>query len=122
MPSSTTRRILLKSAALISGAAMLPRNAEAKLEETVSHICPACAANLGTGDLHRPNCEAVNMALPPDDKINPETIKIAKSGKRAGPDDPCAPPGCDRCKVQQAAKGGICYHKNVCGCAAQTQC
>lgn len=122
MPSSTTRRALLKSAALISGAVMLPRNAEAKVDGTVSYKCPSCGAILETGDLHKPSCEVVNFAPPPDDKINPETIKIAKSGKRAGPDDPCAPPGCDRCKVQQAAKGGICYHKNVCGCAAQTQC
>jgi len=122
MPSPPTRRTLLKSAALISGAAVLPRAVEAKVEETVSHLCPACGADLGTGDLHRPNCVAVSMTPPSDDKVTPETIKIAKGGKRPGPDDPCAPPGCDRCKIQHAVKGGICYHKNVCGCAAQTQC
>lgn len=120
--SSPTRRSILKTAAVISGAAVLPTAVKASIEATVLQTCPSCGANLEIGDLHRPHCEAVNMAAPPDDKINPETIRIAKKEKRPGPDDPCAPPGCDRCKVQGATKGGYCYHKNTCGCAVQNQC
>jgi hypothetical protein len=121
--SSPTRRTILKTAALMSGAAALPKAAQARLEQSVSHSCPACGADLGMGDLHKPGCVAAHASFRPnDDEIRPETIKIAKKAKRPGPDDPCAPPGCDRCKIQQAAKGGICYHKNACGCAAQTQC
>lgn len=128
--ASPTRRNILKTAAVISGAAVLPKAVKASVEGTAKQTCLACGANLETGDLHRPDCEAVRIAFPLDEAIQPENLKIAgkaygqtsSGAKRSGDSDSCEQLGCDRCKIQRAAKGGVCYHKNKFGCAVQTQC
>ena len=83
--SSPTRRTLLKSAAVISGAAVLPKAAKSRVEETVSQTCPACGANLGVGDLHRPGCKAVRVATPLDNEIKPEKMKLAGKAQAQEP-------------------------------------
>lgn len=84
MPSPT-RRTLLKSAAVISGAAVLPKAAKARVEEAVSRSCPTCGANLGAGDLHRPGCEAARVAAPADNEIKPEKMKLAGKAQAQEP-------------------------------------
>lgn len=84
MPSPT-RRTLLKSAAVISGAAVLPKAAKARVEEAVSRPCPTCGANLGAGDLHLPSCEAARVAAPADNEIKPEEMKFAGKAQAQEP-------------------------------------
>lgn len=73
---SPTRRSVLGTAALIAGAAVLPKAIEAKVSDALLQTCPACGADLNIGDLHKAGCEAANVMPPHDSEINPEATKI----------------------------------------------
>jgi hypothetical protein len=74
--SSPTRRSVLGTAALIAGAAVLPKAIEAKVSDALSQKCPACSADLDIGELHKAGCEAANVMPPHDSEIKPEATKI----------------------------------------------
>ena len=124
--SSITRRQVLASSAIVGLSASVAGAASAKVAETLLQNCPHCSGNLILGDLHEPGCIAIQITPPSDNEIKPETIKTVQATRRKkepyGPPDPCPEHGCDRCRVQQASKGGFCYHKNKESCAVQKQC
>ncbi len=130
--SSVTRRQLLASGAIAGFTVGLPARVEARAGDMPFRSCPHCSADLALGDLHEPECIAAQVVTPPESQINPGAIKLAQAQRRSsdkpstrsptyGP-EPCDQYNCDRCKVQKAAKGGWCYHKNTQGCAVQSQC
>jgi hypothetical protein len=74
--SSPTRRTVLEGVALVASAVVFPTAIEAKVNAGVSQLCPACGADLSIGDLHKPTCEATRVAVPRDDEIKPDAIRI----------------------------------------------
>jgi hypothetical protein len=74
--SSPTRRTVLEGVALVVSAAVFPKSIEARVIAGVSHLCPGCGADLDVGDVHSATCKVASVAVPRDDEIKPDAIKI----------------------------------------------
>lgn len=92
--SSPTRRTVLGTAALVAGAAVLPKGIEAKVTDAFLQPCPACGADLSVGDLHKAGCEAAKVTPPHDGEIKPEGMKIER-GRYAQEPSGCGARGYD---------------------------